>query len=65
MKRTLLCCLTLLAASSLYADDDTQLRLNQSLDQNLLQQQHQLQQQGTILILRNYLVFLSMVKFLR
>lgn len=48
MKRTLLCCLTLLAASSLYADDDTQLRLNQSLDQNLLQQQHQLQQQGTI-----------------
>lgn len=48
MKRTLLCYLTLLAASSLYADDDTQLRLNQSLDQNLLQQQHQLQQQGTI-----------------
>ncbi|WP_459208652.1 surface lipoprotein assembly modifier [Acinetobacter vivianii] len=48
MKRTLLCCLTLLATSSLYADDDTQLRLNQSLDQNLLQQQHQLQQQGTI-----------------
>lgn len=48
MKRTLLCCLTLLAASSLYADDDTQFRLNQSLDQNLLQQQHQLQQQGTI-----------------
>jgi hypothetical protein len=39
MKRTLLCCLTLFAASSLYADDDTQLRLNQSLDQNLLQQQ--------------------------
>ncbi|UTO21119.1 surface lipoprotein assembly modifier [Acinetobacter sp. Z1] len=40
--------MTLLAASSLYAEDDTQLRLNQSLDQNLLQQQHQLQQQGTI-----------------
>ncbi|MFW2159833.1 surface lipoprotein assembly modifier [Acinetobacter beijerinckii] len=40
--------MTLLATSSLYADDDTQLRLNQSLDQNLLQQQHQLQQQGTI-----------------
>ena len=48
MKRTLLCCLILLASSSLYADDDTQLRLNQSLDQNLLQQQHQLQQQGAI-----------------
>ncbi|MFW1953133.1 surface lipoprotein assembly modifier [Acinetobacter beijerinckii] len=40
--------MTLLASSSLYADDDTQLRLNQSLDQNLLQQQYQLQQQGTI-----------------
>ncbi|MGR0306595.1 surface lipoprotein assembly modifier [Acinetobacter beijerinckii] len=48
MKRTLLCCLILLASSSLYADDDTQLRLNQSLDQNLLQQQHQLKQQGPI-----------------
>ena len=48
MKRTLLCCLILLASSSLYADDETQLRLNQSLDQNLLQQQHQLQQQGAI-----------------
>lgn len=48
MNKTLLCCVILLAASSLYADDETQLRLNQSLDQNLFQQQHQLQQQGTI-----------------
>lgn len=48
MKRTLLCCLILLASSSLYADDETQLRLNQNLDQNLLQQQHQLKQHGTI-----------------
>lgn len=48
MKRILLCCLILLAGSSLYADDDTQFRLNQNLDQNVLQQQHQLQQQGVI-----------------
>lgn len=48
MKQTLFCCLILLVVSSLYADDDTQLRLNQNLDQNLLQQQHQLQQQGAI-----------------
>lgn len=48
MKRRLLCCLIVLSSSSLYADDDTQLRLNQSLDQNVLQQQHQLQQQGVI-----------------
>ncbi|MCH7336378.1 surface lipoprotein assembly modifier [Acinetobacter sp. NIPH 2699] len=48
MKRTLLCCLALWGSSSLYADDDTQLRLNQSLDQHRLQQQHELQQQGVI-----------------
>lgn len=48
MKRTLLCCLALWGNTSLYADDETQLRLNQSLDQQLLQQQRSLQAQGTI-----------------
>lgn len=48
MKRTLLCCLTLLSCPFLYADEDTQLRLNQSLDQTLLQEQRQFHEQGTI-----------------
>ncbi|MGG2098544.1 surface lipoprotein assembly modifier [Acinetobacter haemolyticus] len=48
MKQTLLCCLALWGNTSLYADDETQLRLNQSLDQQLLQQQRSLQAQGTI-----------------
>ena len=34
--------------SILYADEDTQLRLNQSLDQTLLQEQRQFHEQGTI-----------------
>lgn len=48
MKRTLLCCLTLLSCPFLYADEDTQLRLNQSLDQTLLQEQRQFHELGTI-----------------
>lgn len=43
-----LCCLTLLSCPFLYADEDTQLRLNQSLDQTLLQEQRQFHEQGTI-----------------
>ncbi|MBJ9984727.1 DUF560 domain-containing protein [Acinetobacter sp. S40] len=48
MKRTLLCCLALLNCRCLYADDETQFRLNQSLDQRLLQEQRQFHEQGTI-----------------
>ncbi|MDT1887776.1 peptide signal protein, partial [Acinetobacter baumannii] len=40
--------MTLLSCPFLYADEDTQLRLNQSLDQTLLQEQRQFHEQGTI-----------------
>lgn len=48
MKRTFLCCLSLFSYTHIHADNETQLRLNQNLDQKLLQQQQALKQDLSI-----------------
>ena len=48
--------------SILYADEDTQLRLNQSLDQTLLQEQRQFHEQEQFVVPSNYLNFKLMDK---
>ncbi|SPL71902.1 surface lipoprotein assembly modifier [Acinetobacter stercoris] len=45
MLRSSVCCVFLLSQSYVFADDDTRLRLNQSIDRQMIQQERQFQQQ--------------------